>query len=184
MKRSRPKQHYRRIKTKRGRKRILINKGVKKRNYGFVFKSTDFKALSKVPDPDHIDTMKYINWGKAFPEMRNKGVRLSSQKEDMIKNQLDDGNYLAAWENLPDKVKMTINLSKGRSAENILGRDVDITPKVIKPLRLKPKPITIPLQKTKLLQQGDEHMAQYSLTKDPEHLDKAKKAYADAAGIE
>lgn len=50
MKRRRPRQHYRSIKTKKGRKKILINKGIKrKKNYGSLFHGTSEQALAKMP---------------------------------------------------------------------------------------------------------------------------------------
>ena len=59
MKRRRPKQHYRRIKTKKGKKRILINKGIKrrkvkrrKRSYGYmptVLTAAQIKKALKKP---------------------------------------------------------------------------------------------------------------------------------------
>ena len=61
MKRQRPSRHIRRIKTRRGKKRIVINPHIKKRNYGMAW---DIDLAEKEGKTTRINVfcVKFSEW--------------------------------------------------------------------------------------------------------------------------
>lgn len=81
MKRSRPSSHYRVIKTKKGRKRILVNKGVKKKiNRRRMSRLELARKASKTRKNDFKSKLDYPSVGSPiFPE--KAGMSIISNKD-------------------------------------------------------------------------------------------------------
>ena len=162
MKRSRPKQHYRVIKTKKGRKRITINKGRRKRcrskkNYGFMSKSTDWPGLAQAARAqkekqdiksgpggiefvqarlDPYEVLAFIDLNKGIPELRSKGGMVTREQERLIKQYVRTGELSKAHALLPPKGKMFANLALNVEAIAEQQKEKRKSPKTIRPRRL------------------------------------------------
>lgn len=131
----------------------------KARNYGFMFKSTNWDKLAEASrkqksqldfkaDPysnsreivparlEPYETLAFIDLDKGFNEMRSKGVRVSPEQEKLVKRFADDGEYFKAHEALPREGKMFANLAL--NAESIAEQQRSKSrsaPKTIQPKR-------------------------------------------------
>ena len=83
MKRRKPCQHYRLLRTKRGKRKVLVNKGIRKRSYGSLFKGVTLTEAKEAKDKGFFDSP----WSSPS---ENVARQFSHSKGDDIVLQLRD----------------------------------------------------------------------------------------------
>jgi len=130
VKRRRPRQHYRSIKTKKGRKKILINKGIKRKrkNYGGLPRGWNPKSGRKPSFKEGLELSKFESYGVRGHEVPvkkalSKAALVASIHPDVSPIVTHSIDVIGA--NLPDKVTIPTGPKHSRKGINrALERDL------------------------------------------------------------
>lgn len=185
---------------------VLSNKKQKK-NYGFLVKSIDFKALAKkkkelenhempvrgsfmgeqavpsvwVKGLTSEDVLPFVNWDKGFRELESKRVKLRHGQERKVKDLLKGGETEKALFTLPTEARISLNLAKAFPERFVEKQERTRLPKAIKVVSPKIKEDKAREKEINVhMSQGDSSFLKWKSTGKDEFKREAQKHYRQA----